>query len=103
MASPRLVGTLPFPTSILQFKRSAPKTPRRGYATELPPSHRARSRIPCGNIVTHGAPPMSSDRREFLQAAGVAGAALLSGRLTETARGFAANDTLQIGLIGTGG
>ncbi len=46
---------------------------------------------------------MSRDRREFLQAAGVAGAALLSGHLTETARGFAANDTLQVGLIGTGG
>lgn len=46
---------------------------------------------------------MSSDRREFLQAAGVAGAALLSGHLTESARGFAANDTLQVGLIGTGG
>ena len=46
---------------------------------------------------------MSNDRREFLQAAGIAGAALLSGSLTETARGFAANDTLQVGLIGTGG
>jgi predicted dehydrogenase len=44
-----------------------------------------------------------ADRREFLQAAGVAGAALLSGSLTESARGFAANDTLQVGCIGTGG
>ena len=46
---------------------------------------------------------MSADRREFLQAAGVAGAALLSGSLTETARGFQANDTLRVGCIGTGG
>ncbi len=40
------------------------------------------------------------DRREFL-AAGTA--ALLAGTATETARGFAANDTLQVGLIGVGG
>jgi len=40
------------------------------------------------------------DRREFL-AAGTA--ALLSGAVTETARWFAANDTLRVGCIGTGG
>lgn len=40
------------------------------------------------------------DRREFLAAGS---AALLSGALTESARGFAANDTLQVGLIGVGG
>ena len=40
------------------------------------------------------------DRREFI-AAGTA--ALLSGALTESARGFAANDTLRVGCIGTGG
>lgn len=40
------------------------------------------------------------DRRDFL-AAGTA--ALLTGALTETSRGFAANDTLQVGLIGVGG
>src|SRR3954447_25072784 len=43
---------------------------------------------------------MTTDRREFL-AAGTA--ALLSGALTETTRGFQANDTLQVGLIGVGG
>jgi predicted dehydrogenase len=42
---------------------------------------------------------MTADRREFLSAAGLATAALL----TETSRGFAANDTLQVGLIGVGG
>src|SRR5712675_3035551 len=40
------------------------------------------------------------DRREFI-AAGTA--ALLSGAMTESARGFAANDTLRVGLIGCGG
>jgi predicted dehydrogenase len=42
----------------------------------------------------------SVDRREFL-ASGTA--ALLGGALTESARGFAANDTLRVGCIGTGG
>lgn len=42
-------------------------------------------------------------RREFLQSTGFVGTALLSGALTETSRGFAANDTLQVGLIGVGG
>lgn len=45
----------------------------------------------------------ATHRREFLAAAGAAGSALLSGALTETARGFAANDTLRVGLIGVGG
>jgi predicted dehydrogenase len=40
------------------------------------------------------------DRREFL-ASGTA--ALLAGTATESARGFLANDTLQVGLIGVGG
>ncbi|HEY3789679.1 MAG TPA: Gfo/Idh/MocA family oxidoreductase [Urbifossiella sp.] len=40
------------------------------------------------------------DRRDFL-AAGTA--ALLSGAAVESARGFAANDTLRVGCIGTGG
>ena len=43
---------------------------------------------------------MTADRRDFLSTAGTA---LLAGTLTETARGFAANDTLQVGLIGVGG
>jgi predicted dehydrogenase len=42
---------------------------------------------------------MTADRRQFLTTAGLATAALL----TETSRGFAANDTLQVGLIGVGG
>ena len=46
---------------------------------------------------------MPADRREFLESAGLLGAALLSGSLTETARGFQANDTLRVGCIGTGG
>src|SRR3954462_4294938 len=40
---------------------------------------------------------MTPDRRTFLASAVAAGIA------TETSRGFAANDTLQIGLIGVGG
>jgi len=44
--------------------------------------------------------PSPFDRREFL-AAGTA--ALLAGAATESARGFAANDTLRVGCIGTGG
>ena len=42
---------------------------------------------------------MTADRRAFLAAAGLATAGLL----TESSRGFAANDTLQVGLIGVGG
>jgi len=43
-------------------------------------------------------------RREFLETVGGIGAgALLAGTTTESARGFAANDTLEIGCIGTGG
>lgn len=46
--------------------------------------------------------PHSSSRRQFLQAAGVTTAALTAG-YTATAAGFAANETLHIGCIGTGG
>ena len=42
---------------------------------------------------------MTPDRRKFLASSALATAALL----TESSRGFAANDTLQIGLIGVGG
>ena len=42
---------------------------------------------------------MPPDRRRFLATSALASAALL----TESSRGFAANDTLQIGLIGVGG
>lgn len=45
-----------------------------------------------------------SHRRAFLESTGLAGAAaLLSGAATETARGYLANDTLEVGCIGTGG
>src|SRR5262249_24846717 len=40
---------------------------------------------------------MSPDRRSFLASS------LAAGLAVESARGFAANDTLQIGLIGVGG
>ncbi len=43
-------------------------------------------------------------RRAFLERVGLAGTgALLAGAITETARGFAANDTIHVGCIGTGG
>jgi len=42
---------------------------------------------------------MTTDRRAFLASSALAA----TGILTETSRGFAANDTLQVGLIGVGG
>ena len=42
---------------------------------------------------------MPTDRRNFLASSALATAGLL----TESSRGFAANDTLQVGLIGVGG
>jgi predicted dehydrogenase len=42
---------------------------------------------------------MNTDRRAFLASSAIATTTLL----TETSRGFAANDTLRIGLIGVGG
>ena len=42
---------------------------------------------------------MTPDRRAFLASSALATASLL----TESSRGFAANDTLQVGLIGVGG
>jgi predicted dehydrogenase len=48
--------------------------------------------------------PCDPSRRAFLESMGLLGTgALLSGAATETARGFAANDTLEVGCIGTGG
>jgi predicted dehydrogenase len=44
--------------------------------------------------------PSPADRREFLAAGATA---LLAGSLTESARGYFGNDTLQVGLIGVGG
>lgn len=42
-------------------------------------------------------------RREFLQQLGLGAAGMLAAGYTATARGFAANETLNIGCIGTGG
>jgi len=42
-------------------------------------------------------------RREFLESVGAGAAGLLTAGYTATAAGFAANETLQIGCIGTGG
>lgn len=47
--------------------------------------------------------PAVVDRREFLSASGAATAALFAGLHAETARGFFANDTLNVACIGTGG
>lgn len=45
-----------------------------------------------------------SSRREFLQHSAAASAALFAiASQAETARGYLANDTLQVGCIGTGG
>jgi predicted dehydrogenase len=44
-----------------------------------------------------------NDRREFLQSVGVTSAGLLAAGYTATARGYAANETIRIGAIGTGG
>jgi predicted dehydrogenase len=43
------------------------------------------------------------DRREFLHAAGTASAGLFAALATESALGYAANDTLNVACIGTGG
>src|SRR5216684_829766 len=42
-------------------------------------------------------------RRDFLQTASAASAGLFAGLATESALGFAANDTLNVACIGTGG
>src|SRR5687768_7679911 len=47
-------------------------------------------------------PPLAT-RRQFLTHSAAGTAALWAGGLLETSRGFAANDTLQVGCIGTGG
>src|SRR6476619_3030721 len=46
---------------------------------------------------------LMSDRREFLQQSAAITAAALTAGYTTTSRGFAANDTLNVGCIGTGG
>jgi len=43
------------------------------------------------------------DRREFLGRLGVGAAGLMAAGYTGTARGYAANETLNVGCIGTGG
>ena len=42
-------------------------------------------------------------RREFLQSLGVSAAGLMAAGYSETARGYAANETLSVACIGTGG
>lgn len=44
-----------------------------------------------------------ANRREFLEALGIGTAGILTAGYTSTARGYAANDTLNVGCIGTGG
>ena len=44
-----------------------------------------------------------NDRREFLSQLGITAAGLVAAGYTSTAKGYAANDTLNIGAIGTGG
>lgn len=48
-------------------------------------------------------PDCDRGRRDFLQASSAASAGLFSGLLAESALGFAANDTLNVACIGTGG
>ncbi len=45
----------------------------------------------------------SASRRGFLQATAAAAAGLLTAGYTATAKGFAANETISVGCIGTGG
>jgi predicted dehydrogenase len=45
----------------------------------------------------------SFNRREFLETLGVTAAGLLAAGYSESARGFAANETLNVACIGTGG
>lgn len=45
----------------------------------------------------------NKNRRDFLAQLGVTAAGLVAAGYTSTARGYAANDTLNIGAIGTGG
>jgi predicted dehydrogenase len=44
-----------------------------------------------------------TDRREFLQVAGAGAAAAVAASLPDSARAYAANETIRVGLIGVGG
>src|SRR5215831_9621152 len=46
---------------------------------------------------------MHLSRRELLESLGIATAAALTTGYTSTAKGFAANETITVGCIGTGG
>lgn len=46
---------------------------------------------------------MSTDRRKFLEGLGASATGILAAGYTATAKGFAANETLHVGCIGTGG
>ena len=47
--------------------------------------------------------PFGQDRREFLGRSGAAALGMLAAGYSATARGYAANETLNVGCIGTGG
>src|SRR5262245_24972158 len=46
---------------------------------------------------------MSLSRRQLLESLGIAAAGAVTAAYTATARGFAANETITVGCIGTGG
>src|SRR5436190_19592097 len=46
---------------------------------------------------------MNGSRRELLESFGIAAAGALTAGYTATAKGFAANETITVGCIGTGG
>jgi predicted dehydrogenase len=48
-------------------------------------------------------PHMKVSRRELLESLGIAAAGLVTAGYTATAKGFAANETISVGCIGTGG
>ena len=46
---------------------------------------------------------MKVSRRELLESLGIAASGLVTAGYTATAKGFAANETISVGCIGTGG
>src|SRR5687768_5903284 len=53
--------------------------------------------------LSYGEPLMSQHRREFLQESAAIAAAAVAAGYSATSLGFAANETLNVGCIGTGG
>src|SRR5215218_2542112 len=66
-------------------------------------SLRGRSASCQGVSISRRSPSMSRERRRFLQDMGALSAAALATSYSATSFGFAANETLNIGCIGTGG